>query len=367
MLKRPNEVVCINSGKIASKAAYLQTNSDIYRPNGVTKIDAHDATVAFQNLDPHTILDSIDSVGWQTDGRVSALNSYENRVYSVGLADNTSIVAKFYRPARWTDASILEEHAFCASLVEHDLPVVAPLKDTNGHTLYRHGPFRFCLFPRSGGRPPELDNPSQLAVIGRTIARLHLVADTHYFEHRPYIDANRLGEDSADYLLNGALMPRDQAVIYESIIDELLDEVHAQMEHYAYHELCLHGDFHPGNILWGSDDTPHLLDFDDTATGPAMQDLWMFISGDRQYAQARLGDLLDGYNEFREFDTREIALIEPLRTLRIIHYAAWIARRWEDPAFGKAFPFFAEPRFWDDHIQSLREQRASLDNPHLIY
>jgi len=304
-------VVCINSGKIASKAAYLQTNSDIYRPNGVTKIDAHDATVAFQNLDPHTILDSIDSVGWQTDGRVSALNSYENRVYSVGLA--------------------------------------------------------VCLFPRSGGRPPELDNPSQLAVIGRTIARLHLVADTHYFEHRPYIDANRLGEDSADYLLNGALMPRDQAVIYESIIDELLDEVHAQMEHYAYHELCLHGDFHPGNILWGSDDTPHLLDFDDTATGPAMQDLWMFISGDRQYAQARLGDLLDGYNEFREFDTREIALIEPLRTLRIIHYAAWIARRWEDPAFGKAFPFFAEPRFWDDHIQSLREQRASLDNPHLIY
>ena len=276
-------------------------------------------------------------------------------------------MAKFYRPARWSDASILEEHAFCYALLERDLPVISPLKNPAGLSLHRFGPFRFCLYPKTSGRPPELDNPSQLAVIGRTVGRLHLVADSHHFEHRPIIDTNRLGEDSADYLLNGELMPVDQARIYESIIDELLDEVHDQMEHYQYNELCLHGDFHPGNILWGSDNTPHLLDFDDAAIGPAMQDLWMFISGDRRYAQARLADLLDGYNEFREFDEREIALIEPLRTLRIIHYAAWIARRWEDPAFGKAFPFFAEARFWDDHIQSLREQRAALDDPFLTY
>lgn len=330
-------------------------------------MNEHDATIAFRSLDPHQILDAIDSVGWMTDGRVSALNSYENRVYTIGLENGEAVVAKFYRPGRWTDESILEEHAFCDALVEHDLPVISPLKSVDGKTLHTHGPFRFCLFPRSGGRPPELDNPQQLAVIGRTIARLHLVADTHRFEHRPFIDVDRLGEQSASFLLESPLLPDDQAVIYESIIDDLLDEVHEQMESNDYHELCLHGDFHPGNILWGSDDTPHLLDFDDTATGPAMQDLWMFISGDRRYAQARLGDLLDGYNEFREFDEREIALVEPLRTLRIVHYAAWIARRWEDPAFGKAFPFFAEPRFWDDHIQTLREQRAVLDDPFLVY
>ncbi len=330
-------------------------------------MDEHEATVAFQTLDPQHILDAIDSVGWKTDGRVSALNSYENRVYTIGLVDGSSVVAKFYRPGRWTDASILEEHAFCDALVARDLPVVAPLKLDNGASLHQQGLFRFCLFPRSGGRSPELDNPAQLAVIGRTIARLHLVSDTQNFEHRPFIDADRLGEDSADYLLQSNLLPVDQAIIYESIIDDLLDEVHNQMDTNNYHELCLHGDFHPGNILWGLDDTPQLLDFDDTATGPAMQDLWMFISGDRRYAQARLADLLDGYNEFRSFDEREIALIEPLRTLRIVHYAAWIARRWEDPAFGKAFPFFAEPRFWDDHIQSLRDQRIALDQPFLIY
>lgn len=306
-------------------------------------------------------------MGWTTDGRVSALNSYENRVYTIGLEDGSSVIAKFYRPGRWSDASILEEHTFCAALAEHDLPVICPLKNSLGHTLHKHGLFRFCLFPRSGGRPPELDNPDQLAVIGRTIARLHLVADTMQFEHRPIIDANRLGEDSADYLLSSPLLPDEQASIYESIIDDLLDKVHEQMDVNPYQELCLHGDFHPGNILWGADDTPNLLDFDDTATGPAMQDLWMFISGDRRYAQSRLGDLLDGYNEFRQFDEREIALIEPLRTLRIIHYAAWIARRWADPAFGKAFPFFAESRFWDEHIQSLREQRVALDQPYLVY
>jgi len=277
------------------------------------------------------------------------------------------VVAKFYRPGRWSDASILEEHDFCRNLVEHDLPVIAPLESSQGLTLHHHGPFRFCVFPRSGGRPPELDNPEQLAVIGRTVARLHLVGDTCHFEHRPFIDADRLGEESADYLLGSPLLPLDQARIYESIIDDLLDDIHERMASVACHELCLHGDLHPGNILWGSDNTPLLLDFDDTATGPAIQDLWMFISGNPAYAQARLGNLLDGYNEFRAFDKREIALIEPLRTLRIIHYAAWIARRWEDPAFGKAFPFFAEPRFWDEHIQSLREQSAALDEPCLDY
>ena len=335
--------------------------------NRTITIDSFDATTAFQNLDPHQILDAIDAAGWQTDGRVSALNSYENRVYSIGLETGGFVIAKFYRPLRWSDETILEEHLFCDALVERDLPVIAPLKDTNGKSLHNWGPFRFSLYPRAGGRPPELDNPEQLAVIGRTIGRLHLAADTFPFAHRPFIDATRLGDDCADYLLDCEVLPADLAHIYESVIDDLLPEVHNALDSNGYQEISLHGDFHPGNILWGSDGTPHLLDFDDCATGPAMQDLWMFISGDRRYAQARLADLLDGYNEFRSFDEQEIALIEPLRTLRIIHYAAWIARRWEDPAFVQAFPFFATARFWDDHIQSLREQLVALDEPWLVY
>ena len=288
-------------------------------------------------------------------------------MYSIGLEDGQTIVAKFYRPERWSDETILEEHAFCDALIERDLPVITPIKNAEGSSLHYAPPFRFSLYPRAGGRPPELDNPEQLAVIGRTIGRLHLVSENFPFQHRPFIDATRLGDECADYLLDANILPTEQAHIYESVVDDLLPEVHDCLDAADYREISLHGDFHPGNILWGSDNTPHLLDFDDTATGPAMQDLWMFISGERQYAQARLADLLDGYNEFRTFDEREIALIEPLRTLRIIHYAAWIARRWKDPAFVKAFPFFAEARFWDEHIQSLREQRAALDEPWLVY
>jgi len=327
-----------------------------------------DPTLAFATLDPHQILDAIDSHGWQTDGRISALNSYENRVYSVGLDDGTSVVAKFYRPERWTDEAILEEHRFCDLLQEHDLPVIAPIKADNGESLFSHGPFRFCVFPTAGGRPPELDNDDQLAVIGRTLGRLHLCADTHEFKHRPSIDAARLGDGSVAFLESSDLLPMDIRTAYLSLVHEIMPVVHDRFaQHAAVHTLCIHGDFHPGNILWGRDDTPHVLDFDDTGTGPAVQDLWMFISGERQYAQARLGHLLDGYHEFREFDEAELALIEPLRALRIIHYAAWIARRWEDPAFQRAFPFFASGRFWDEHILSLKEQRSALDEEPLIY
>jgi len=319
-------------------------------------------------LDPNQILDAIDAHGWHTDGRVSALNSYENRVYSIGLEDGTSIVAKFYRPARWSDEAIIEEHAFCEKLVDNDLPVIAPIKNASGQTLYSHGAFRFCLFPIAGGRPPELDNDDQLIVIGRTVARLHLTGEIHRFHHRPAVDAARLGDESVAFLETADSVPDDVRTAYFSLVHEIMPVVHARLIEYSdLTTLCIHGDFHPGNILWGRDDTPHVLDFDDTATGPAIQDLWMFISGDRQYAQARLGSLLDGYLEFREFDERELGLIEPLRALRIIHYAAWIARRWQDPAFQRAFPFFAGNRFWDEHILSLKEQRSKLDEAPLVY
>ncbi len=314
------------------------------------------------------ILDAIDAQGWQTDGRVSALNSYENRVYNIGLEDGKSIVAKFYRPERWTDEAILEEHAFCESLVDADLPVIAPIKSSSGQTLFNSGLFRFCLFPLAGGRPPELDNDEHLAVIGRTLGRLHLLGETRSFTHRPKIDAARLGDESVAHLEASDLLPMDVRSAYLSVVKEIMPIVHERFTQCsAVKQFRIHGDFHPGNILWGRDNTPHVLDFDDTATGPSIQDLWMSISGDRQYAQARLGHLLDGYNEFREFDERELVLIEPLRALRIIHYAAWIARRWEDPAFQRAFPFFAGNRFWDEHILSLKEQRSALDQAVLIY
>lgn len=299
---------------------------------------------------------------------MSALNSYENRVYNIGLEDGSNIITKFYRPERWSDEAILEEHAFCDALVEHDLPVIAPLKNESGESLLKHGVFRFCLFPIAGGRPPELDNDDQLLVIGRTLGRIHLVSDTRQFHHRPMINAARLGDESVAFLESSDMVPSDVRTAYFSLVNEIMPVVHGRMSQQSdINKLCIHGDFHPGNILWGRDDTPHVLDFDDTGTGPSIQDLWMFISGDRQYAQARLGYILDGYNEFREFDERELALIEPLRALRIIHYAAWIAKRWEDPAFQRAFPFFAGNRFWDEHILSLKEQRWALDEAPLIY
>lgn len=276
-------------------------------------------------------------------------------------------MAKFYRPERWNDEAIAEEHRFCEELKEADLPVIAPLAK-NGETLLHVGPFRLCVFPKAGGRAPELDNSEQLGVIGRTLGRLHSVGEIKTFTHRAAIDVNRLGLESVQHVLESNQLPMELCSAYEAVVNPLLTEVQSRFEDASsINSIRIHGDFHPGNILWGADETPHLLDFDDTAMGPAVQDLWMFISGNHQYAQARLGDLLDGYFEFREFDERELVLIEPLRALRIVHYAAWISRRWEDPAFQQAFPFFAGNRFWDEHILALKEQLSRLDEPVLRY
>jgi len=324
-------------------------------------------TTAFQQLDPTHLLDAMDAAGWQTDGRVTALNSYENRVYQVGLEDGTSVVAKFYRPERWTDAAILEEHAFTQELHDCDIPVISPIAGQQGSTLHRTEAFRFTVFEKAGGRPPELDDPDQLEVIGRTLGRLHLVGQQAAFSERVTLDPVRLGDESLNFLLSSELLPMESQSVYEGVASDIMQQVHAAFSATTVSHLRIHGDFHPGNILWGRDDTPHVLDFDDTCAGPAVQDLWMFISGDRPYRTARLADVLEGYTQFREFDPRELALIEPLRSLRLLHYAAWIARRWDDPAFKMAFPFFAERRFWDEHILSLREQRAMLDEPALIW
>ena len=327
-----------------------------------------DETLAFRRLDPSTLLDAIDAAGHLTDGRVSALNSYENRVYAVGLESGATLVAKFYRPGRWSDEAILEEHDFCLDLVDAGLPVVAPLVDADGESLLRTGPFRFALFPRVGGRAPELDDPTELAVVGRTVGRLHEVSRAWDFEHRPFVDADRLGASAIEYLVDSETVPGGVRDAYETLAWELLDLVEDRIDEAGdVDEFPIHGDMHPGNILWGPDGVPRLLDFDDAATGPAVQDLWMFVSGDRDYAEARLGNVLDGYTTHADFDVAELALIEPLRTLRLVNFAAWIAERWVEPAFRRAFPYFEGDTFWDEHVRVLQEQRQALHEPALRY
>ena len=318
-----------------------------------------DSTLAYQQLQPDDILSSLDELGFRCDGRFLALNSYENRVYQVGIEDDEPVVAKFYRPARWSDAAIVEEHEFTVDLAAADLPVVAPIA-IDGETLHRRGPFRLSVSPCRGGRAPELDDIELLKQLGRLVARIHLQGEMHAFQHRPTIDIESYGYSSSDFLLENDFVPEDVRESYCAIIEHLFDNVLASFERAGeFGMLRLHADFHPGNVLV-DESTAHIVDFDDTRSGPAVQDLWMFLSGDRDEQASQISALLDGYQEFRRFDGRELNLIEALRSLRIVHYAAWLARRWDDPAFHTAFPWFNSARYWDEHILTLREQVALM-------
>ena len=319
--------------------------------------------LAYQELQPDDILDSVESFGLRCDGRLLALNSYENRVYQVGIEGDAPVVVKFYRPGRWTDAAILEEHAFAFELADRELPVVAPLRHA-GQSLHRHGEFRFAVCPRVAGRVPQLDDMELLRQVGRLVARLHLVGQGARFAHRPRISPALLGEASRDFLLERRFIPDYIEDAYRSLCRDLLAAIDNAWQGVAPRELRLHGDFHPGNVL-ALGEQVHIVDLDDTCTGPAVQDLWMFLSGDRAEQEPQLAELLAGYLEFREFDPAELVLIEALRALRIMHYAAWIARRWQDPAFQLAFPWFGTPRYWEEHVLALREQQALLQEPPL--
>ena len=329
-------------------------------------LDSGSADAPYGRLTPDLILDALETVGLRGDGRFLALNSYENRVYQVSLEDGRTVVAKFYRPRRWSDAAILEEHAFATELADREIPVVAPLALGEGATtLASHAGYRFAVYPRRGGRAPELDDGKVLERIGRFIGRIHALGAVRRFSERPTIDVASFGEEPRNWLLEHDCLPAELRPAWIGIVDLALEAVRDAFSRLPdLQTIRLHGDCHAGNILW-TDDGPHFVDFDDARNGPAVQDLWMMLSGDRVAMTRQLGDLLAGYEDFAAFDSRELALVEPLRTLRLIHYSAWIARRWNDPAFPAAFPWFGSARYWQDRILELREQVAAMQEPAL--
>jgi Ser/Thr protein kinase RdoA (MazF antagonist) len=314
----------------------------------------------FSALTPDIILNMLDRVGLHGDGRLLALNSYENRVYQIGMADAPFVVAKFYRPNRWTNAAIHEEHKFVQELFDAEIPVVPPMA-FNDQTLIQAEGFRFAVFPKQGGRVPDVEGREKLEWIGRFIARIHAVGARKPFKERPTLDIAGFGDESRSYLLKNNFIPSNLTEAYRTVTEHALDQVRRCFTLAGKPKsLRLHGDCYPGNILW-TDNGPHFVDFDDSRMGPAIQDLWMLLSGDRTEMAVQLNHLLNGYRTFYDFDNRELHLIEALRTLRLIHYSAWIARRWDDPAFPMAFPWFDSPRYWQDKIIELREQIALMN------
>ncbi|MBC7916479.1 MAG: serine/threonine protein kinase [Rhodoferax sp.] len=338
---------------------------------------------AFESLTPDLVLDALDSVGLRGDGRLMALSSYENRVYQVQLEDGSAVVAKFYRPERWSDAQIQEEHDFAAELMAYEVPAIGPLS-LQGKTLHHFGGFTFAVCPRRGGRAPELDDGEVLEWIGRFLARIHTVGARKPFTTRPAIDVQTFAIEPKEWLLANDMVPLDVQAAWTRRCEDAIELVAAHatlaraggqkdLERDGIRVLRLHGDCHPGNILWTPADAkpelgpgPHFVDLDDARSGPAVQDLWMLLSGDRSQRTRQLGALVDGYEQFREFDRRELALIEPLRTLRLIHYSAWLARRWSDPTFPANFPWFGSSDYWQGQVQMLEEQLEAMQEDPLV-
>jgi Ser/Thr protein kinase RdoA (MazF antagonist) len=327
-------------------------------------MDRMSSSAPYATLTPHRILDALDSVGVRGDGRLLTLNSYENRVYLVYRDDAAPMVVKFYRPGRWTDAQIREEHAFVAELDEREIPAVPPLA-LAGATLHHFADSRFAVYPKLAGRTPELDDPATLEWLGRFIGRIHALGALRPFELRPTLDIESFGDEPRQFLLAHDFIPPDLVEAYRTVSEMALSGVrHCFARAGAVRSLRLHGDCHASNVLW-TPEGPHFVDFDDARNGPAVQDLWMLLSGDRAAMTRQLADVLAGYEDFAEFDRRELHLIEALRSLRLVHYAAWIARRWDDPAFPAAFPWFNTQRYWQDRILELREQIAAMEEPPL--
>ncbi len=321
----------------------------------------------FANLSPDLIVDAVEAAGFPSDGRILALGSYENRVFQVGLEEADPVVVKFYRPGRWTDAAIAEEHAFARELAAAEIPVIAPLDLAAAEELGTgpvpvFGGFRFAVYPRRGGQWPELGTEDDRQWIGRFLGRIHAVGASRQFEHRARLSPQAMGRESVAYLLSGDRMPDYISHRYELVTGELLDRVDSRFEHTGtLRYLRIHGDCHRNNVLW-TESGPHFVDLDDCMTGPAVQDLWMLLAGRPAEIRVQLAEILEGYSKFAEFDPIEATLIEALRALRMVHYAAWLARRWHDPAFPKAFPWFGEVRYWERHVAELEEQLMALES-----
>ena len=339
---------------------------------------------AFETLTPDVVMDALASVGMYGDGRQLALSSYENRVYQLHLEDGPAVVAKFYRPGRWSEAQILEEHAFSAELMAAEIPVVGPLV-IQGQTLHHFAGFAFSVSPNRGGRAPELDDPDVLEWVGRFLARIHTVGAKRPFTSRPALNLQSFGLEAREWLLRHDQVPLDVQSAWEKASQAALDMIAGfpalvgttsqsrSRDSDPIRHLRLHGDCHPGNILWtplespaSAGPGPHFVDLDDARSGPAVQDLWMLLSGDRQQRSRQLGALVDGYEQFRDFDRRELALIEPLRTLRLIHYSYWLARRWPDPTFPINFPWFGSSDYWQGQVQMLEEQMEAMQEEPLV-
>lgn len=341
-------------------------------PEGAIPEEVSSDAVPYASLTPDCILDAVEAAGFEPDGRLLALNSYENRVWQIGIEGDAPVVAKFYRPGRWSDAAILEEHAFVHELAAAEIPAV-PAFERNGTTLLSNAGFRFAVFPRCGGREPELAEASTLTWLGRFIGRIHAVGASRPYRSRPALDPETFGSAPRDWLLAQDVIPAELLPAWKAAADMALDGVRRCYERAGdLAMLRLHGDCHRGNVLWieegrgpGGVPGPHFVDFDDSRMGPAVQDLWMLLEGDRAQMQTQLADILAGYEDFAEFVPREIYLIEALRTLRLLHYSAWLASRWTDPAFPAAFPWFGTARYWQDRILELREQIALMDEPPL--
>lgn len=319
----------------------------------------------YEKLTPDFVLDAIEAQGYLTDARILTLNSYENRVFQIGIEGGSPLIAKFYRPERWSLDQIQEEHQFTQALKELDISVVPPIADAQGNTIHSYQDFYFALYPRQGGHAPNLDDFDTLLSIGRAMGRIHALGKSQPFTYRPTLSVETFAKDSYDFLLNNDFIPASLKVAYQTLGADLISRCAAIIERVKFQTIRLHGDCHPGNILW-REDVPHFVDFDDARNGPAIQDLWMLLSGEREQQTAQLSEILEGYREFCDFNLAELPLIEALRTLRIMHYSAWLARRWRDPAFPKHFPWFNTERYWAEHILELREQLAALQEPSLV-